>query len=246
MKRDKTRINQLKAALKGCTFEQARYLMKQVFADLDLHPPRRRQRIRERYYPAEQVQMLLNFMPDVFRKRHTLFVMQFFFNLSRFVGMRISEALQLQLSDIDLQSRVLNLQRVKGGASHQMNIPAEFAAHLKLYMSALPAKQVYLFEKQGGGAYSARAIQRNVARLREYATEKTGIDFSAFVPHSLRHSFATESVASGAPVTAVQQQLNHKSPVTTTQNYVDNNPLLRREALDKAHMSRINTQHGGA
>jgi len=245
MKRDKTRIKKLRAALEGCTYDQAKHLMKTVFSELELTPPARRRRSRERYFPVEQVQKLMSLMSQVFKKRHTLLVMTLFFNLSRFVGMRISEALQIRVADVDLDSRIIRLRRVKGGAEHHMNIPAEFAAHLQLYISALPIKQAYLFEKPGGGPYSPRAIQRNIERLREFATAETGIDFSEFSPHCLRHSFATEAIAAGAPIQAIQNQLNHKSPATTTQNYVDGNPLLRQQAIDKAHITRI-TQQGGA
>ncbi|MBI4185495.1 tyrosine-type recombinase/integrase [Candidatus Berkelbacteria bacterium] len=67
--------------------------------------------------------------------------------------------------------------------------------------------------KQRGGRLTARSVQR---LIQEYA-KQTGMT-EHVTPHTLRHSFATDLLQSGADVRAVQALLGHSS-IVTTQRY---------------------------
>ena len=68
--------------------------------------------------------------------------------------------------------------------------------------------------------------------IKELAA-KAGINKDVH-PHTLRHSFATHLVESGADLRAVQEMLGHKS-ITTTEIYTHLDRTYLRETLEKYH-----------
>ena len=150
-------------------------------------------------------------------------------------GARISEAVGLDVDDIDTHARSV-LLRGKGGKQRLVPVGRPALAALDAYLvrgrpslvargRATPA--VFLNVR---GARLSR--QSAWAVLRE-AAQRSGIA-AAVSPHTLRHSFATHLLEGGAAVRVVQELLGHAS-VTTTQVYtlvtVDN----LREVYATAH-----------
>ncbi|MDQ6963285.1 MAG: tyrosine recombinase XerC [Mariprofundales bacterium] len=129
-------------------------------------------------------------------------------------GLRVSEAVALNVHDLELcgGDSLLHVQAGKGNKQRQLPIPAGAVALLQHYVALRPLlpMQAALFVNRRGGRITSRSVQRLVKRL---ALEK-GLD-QAVTPHRLRHAFATDMLAGGADLRAIQELLGHQSLATT-------------------------------
>jgi integrase/recombinase XerD len=150
-------------------------------------------------------------------------------------GARISEAVGLDLDDIDAVERTALLDG-KGGKQRLVPIGRP----------ALDALEAYLVRARPGLAAAGRgtpAVFLNVRGGRlsrqsawqtlKVAAERAGIT-ATVSPHTLRHSFATHLLEGGADVRVVQELLGHAS-VTTTQIYTLVTVTTLREVYATAH-----------
>ena len=134
-------------------------------------------------------------------------------------GLRVGELVGLNLADVDLADRSL---RVRGKGGHYRRVwwsvpplQEEFAA----YVTGLPAAAdqaaggtpLFRNERDGG-----RLTTRSVQRLLKSLAEEAGVTAT---PHTLRHTFATLTIESGANIKAVSQMLGHRHIATTLQLY---------------------------
>lgn len=134
-------------------------------------------------------------------------------------GARISEALALDVDDIDDEVRAVRMTG-KGGKDRVVPIGSYALAALEAYrvrarpvLAAAGRGSSRLFLNSRGGPLSRQSAW---AILRACA-ERAGIT-AEVSPHTLRHSFATHLLDGGADVRVVQELLGHAS-VTTTQVY---------------------------
>jgi integrase/recombinase XerD len=150
-------------------------------------------------------------------------------------GARISEAVGLDVDDIDTQARSV-LLRGKGGKQRLVPIGRPAVAALDAYLvrgrpdlarrgRGTPA----IFLNARGG----RLSRQSAWQVLQDAAERAGIS-SAVSPHTLRHSFATHLLDGGADVRVVQELLGHAS-VTTTQIYTLVTVHALREVWAGAH-----------
>lgn len=150
-------------------------------------------------------------------------------------GARISEAVGLDLDDLDLEDGSVRL-RGKGGKERVVPV-GTFACdaveayvvrgrpHLAGVGTGLPA----LFLNARGGRLSRQSAWTVLAK----AADRAGVT-AEVSPHTLRHSFATHLLDGGADVRVVQELLGHAS-VTTTQVYTLVTVDSLREVYATAH-----------
>ena len=149
-------------------------------------------------------------------------------------GLRVSEARDLDVADLNLAAREL---RVVGKGSKQrvvlIGVPARDA--LSLYLRDVRPSLVAddsegaLFLNRFGGRLSQRSIQQKVS---SYATQA---GLGGWVhPHTLRHSYATHMLEGGADLRVVQELLGHASPATT-QIYTHVTGAEARRVYETAH-----------
>lgn len=148
-------------------------------------------------------------------------------------GLRISEALDLDVDDIDPGSGIL---RVMGKGRKERLVPLSDASvrRLKAYLAqrhAFPAEltERALFLGNRGGRLHRVQAARIVAGLAKLAGLPQSIS-----PHTLRHSFASHLLQSGADLRSVQELLGHKR-LTTTQRYTHLNLAQIARTYDAAH-----------
>ena len=132
-------------------------------------------------------------------------------------GLRVSEAVKLTLSEIDLQ-RGLVVTIGKGGKQRLVPMGEEASYWIERYLAqARPVllknarcDELFVGQKRNG-------ISRQLAWMivDKYA-EAAGIRHLS--PHSLRHAFATHLVNHGADLRVVQSLLGH-ADISTTQIY---------------------------
>jgi integrase/recombinase XerD len=132
-------------------------------------------------------------------------------------GARISEAVGLDIDDIDVRDRSAAL-RGKGGKQRVVPVGRPAVAALDAYLvrgrPALAARgNPALFLNIRGG----RLSRQSAWQVLQAAAARAGIT-AGVSPHTLRHCFATHLLDGGADVRVVQELLGHAS-VTTTQIY---------------------------
>lgn len=147
-------------------------------------------------------------------------------------GLRISEALGLDVDDVQLASRVL---RIMGKGSKERLSPLSDTSHqsLKRWLEerpllALPEEPALFVGTRGG-----RLNRREAARIVERLCQRAGLTFTVS-PHSLRHSFATHLLEAGADMRSVQELLGHER-LTTTQRYTQVSLESLMQTYDQAH-----------
>ena len=150
-------------------------------------------------------------------------------------GARISEAIGLDVDDVDLDVGSARLHG-KGGKQRLVPLGSYAREALRAYLvrarpgfAAAGAGTPALFLNTRGGRLSR---QSSWAVLR-VAAERAGLAVDVS-PHTLRHSFATHLLDGGADVRVVQELLGHAS-VTTTQIYTLVTAERLREVYAAAH-----------
>lgn len=153
-------------------------------------------------------------------------------------GCRVSEAVGLDLNDLDLDE---GLARLTGKGDKQRLVPVgsyarkALTAYLNQGRSPLQGRsrrgtesRAVFLNKRG-----RRLSRQSVWEVVRQAGERAGIQ-RPLHPHTLRHSFATHMIEGGADVRSVQELLGHSS-VTTTQIYTHVSPQKLIEAYQTSH-----------
>ncbi|MGI8306742.1 site-specific tyrosine recombinase XerD [Saccharopolyspora hattusasensis] len=150
-------------------------------------------------------------------------------------GARISEAVGLDLDDIDGTNRTVLLDG-KGGRQRLVPIGRPALAALDAYL--VRARPGLAARGRGSAAVflnsrGTRLSRQSAWNALKTAAQRAGINVSVS-PHVLRHSFATHLVEGGADVRVVQELLGHAS-VTTTQVYTLITVSTLREVYATSH-----------
>ena len=146
-------------------------------------------------------------------------------------GLRISEALSLNYTDINDNDDVI---KIKGKGNKERIVPILPIIKEKIndYLKTAPFNfrtHDPLFRGSRGARLTARVAERDIETARNYI----GLPKTT-TPHSLRHSFATHLLANGTDLRTIQELLGHSS-LSTTQLYtkVDMGQII--ENYKKAH-----------
>ncbi|HAS53699.1 MAG: tyrosine recombinase XerC [Nitrospirae bacterium GWC2_57_13] len=144
-------------------------------------------------------------------------------------GIRASELVGINQEDIDRHDRLVRI-RGKGRKERIVPIGVKALDAIDAYLAARSAAATRaLFTNPSGKRLTARTVQRIVENYRK----KLGLAGKAS-PHTLRHSFATHMLESGADLRSLQELLGHAS-LSTTQRYTHLNLDMLMDAYDKAH-----------
>ncbi|MDD5644062.1 MAG: site-specific tyrosine recombinase XerD [bacterium] len=148
-------------------------------------------------------------------------------------GLRISEVVNLKISDINFEIGIL---RCKGKGNKERIDPIGQKAldavkryieksrpQIALSSSNLPPPELFITR------FGAKFTRQGLWKIIKSYAKKAGIKKN-ITPHTLRHSFATHLLANGADLRVVQEMLGH-ADISTTQNYVH----VDRERLKSIH-----------
>ncbi len=151
-------------------------------------------------------------------------------------GMRVSEFINLKLSDINYNEEYLDIIG-KGNKERYIPIDKRVLEDLKLYIDKYRVHQkqmdeytdfVFLSEKRG-----QKLTRQFIFTMLKKTAEKAGIHKRVH-PHILRHSFATELIRGGANIMAVKEIMGHSS-IASTEVYVNLNVLDVKKTLYTYH-----------
>ena len=157
-------------------------------------------------------------------------------------GLRASEAIGLEVSDIDLKHGVLRA-RGKGSKERMVPIGSQAVSALRLYLergrpdllrpfghwSGGGGHEPHVFVNQRGGGLTRQGLYKIVQRH----AKEVGLG-DKMSPHTLRHTFATHLLAGGCDLRAVQEMLGH-ADISTTQVYTHLSAERLRDAYHSAH-----------
>ena len=144
-------------------------------------------------------------------------------------GLRISEALSLNVGDIGNN----DFLRIKGKGNKERIVPLlpVVVENINKYLAECPYQPKQgepLFLGARGDRLVPRIIQRQMQKIRAYLGLPDNL-----TPHALRHSFATHLLAEGSDLRSIQELLGHAS-LTTTQRYTDVQIETLKKEYDKA------------
>lgn len=149
-------------------------------------------------------------------------------------GMRVSELTSLNLDDINLSAGYV---RCIGKGSKERIVPVGFQATraVEQYLEqgrpqlARSQTQQALFLNHRGERLTRQGFWLIIKAYAKHAGIRTDI-----APHTLRHSFATHMLNSGADLRSVQELLGHAN-ISTTQIYTHLTTERLRQVYDQAH-----------
>ena len=152
-------------------------------------------------------------------------------------GLRVSELINIKLSDIDLERGFLRC--IGKGDKERIAIIGESAkeailAYLVLYRNSMDGKyrlvlDDYLFITKRGTKMTRQAFWK----LLKTRARQLGLKDNV-TPHTFRHSFATHLLENGADLRSVQELLGHAN-ISTTQIYTHISDRKLREIYNKFH-----------
>lgn len=133
-------------------------------------------------------------------------------------GLRVSELVGLQLSDVNLASGTLrcrgprNTERILPIAPRALEALRLYLDRGRLQLAREPGEQTLFLNMRGG-----RLTRQGLWLIIRYYVEQAGITVPV-TPHTLRHSFAMHQLRDGAELSEVQELLGHAN-LSTTQIY---------------------------
>jgi integrase/recombinase XerC len=175
---------------------------------------------------ADQMSSLLSFRTDDELSVRDKAMMELFYSS----GLRLSELVDLDLTDVDLRDRTV---RVTGKGNKTRMVPVgrfaieAISAWLTERSAFATASENSLFVSKRGGRLLQRAIQLRIERW----AKRQGLGVHLH-PHMFRHSFATHLLESSQDLRSVQELLGHAN-ISTTQVYTH---------LDFQHLAKIYDQ----
>jgi site-specific recombinase XerD len=137
--------------------------------------------------------------------KHKVFLM-----ITYSAGLRLSEACNLKVKDIDSQRILIRVVQAKGAKDRYTILSAVTLNLLREYWKMYRVNG-WLFETKNDQPVSARTAQH----IFKNALRKAGINKQIGI-HSLRHSFATHLLEQGVSLPIIQQLLGHTSLRTTS------------------------------
>lgn len=127
-------------------------------------------------------------------------------------GLRVSELVNLKISDIDSKRMLILIKDSKGGKDRYVVLSQKHLLLLRKYYIAEKIKpSLYLFPgKYHDKPMTPRPLQSMFSRIRINSTLNKKI-----TPHTLRHSYATHMLEDGVDIRKIQMLLGHNSLRTT-------------------------------
>jgi site-specific recombinase XerD len=141
-------------------------------------------------------------------------------------GLRVSELVNLRLSDVDFESREITVRQGKGRKDRVVPLVGQALEALKAYLAVREVSPEYdnVFLARNRTSMDQRTVRY---RIQKYYKE-AGIRKKASV-HTLRHTFATHQIHNGLKINQLKDVLGHKK-METTYKYVHlDRTNLRRE-----------------
>ena len=138
-----------------------------------------------------------------------------------YAGLRVSEALDLGLEDVDLVGRQITVNKGKGNKERVVFIGDKVVNAVREYLKDLCPDGRWLFPGRGGGRIDRSIANRLCNRFSDRVT-----------PHKLRHFYCSNALEKGYSFHEVANQAGH-SNIHTTLRYANPNSEAMKEKANK-------------
>ena len=128
-------------------------------------------------------------------------------------GFRVSELINLKISDLDFTEKIGHVRQAKGKKDRIFNIPDFLIDDLKKQAENQTSKNQENVFSGPKGALSSRNLRKIVCLAAKKADIKKSVHC-----HTLRHSFATHLLENNVDIRLIQKLLGHSS-ISTTELY---------------------------
>ena len=125
-------------------------------------------------------------------------------------GLRLNEAAELTIADIDSQRMQLRIAHGKGAKERLVPLSPRLLNELRDYWKQVRSPK-YLFP---GKTFDVPLSSTTIQKTCKAAVQKAGI-LKNVTPHTLRHSYATGLLEAGVDLLTISRLLGHKSFSTT-------------------------------
>jgi integrase len=159
-------------------------------------------------------------------------------------GLRLGEALALQVGDIQLDTRTIHVRRTwgsrrrahgparfnvpKGGAVRTVDMSKQLTAAMKVYLADRADPEAWVFAgREPGEPYHPVSFLFAWRRL----LARAGVPYRK--PHTLRHTYASLLIQNGEGLAYVRDQLGHSSIKITVDTYGHLIPGMNHAAVDR-------------
>jgi integrase/recombinase XerD len=184
------------------------YTLKRPWMADDLPVPKRPFRLPE-VLSREEVERLIQSASSLLHRIWLLILYA--------AGLRREELVRLKVGDIDSGRMVIHVRQGKGRKDRDVMLSPRLLQELRDYWrSANPKPKTYLFPGKGSHPNSDLPVtSKSVWNAVQQAATRAGLDKHVH-PHTLRHSFATHLLESGADLRTIQLLLGHADLKTTS------------------------------
>ncbi len=160
-------------------------------------------------------QYIINQLQNIQNLKHKAIL-----TLTYSVGLRVSEIINLKITDIDSNRMIIHIKNAKGKKDRLVPLSNNVLDLLRLYFKEFKPKE-YLFNGQTTNQYSIQSCQKI---YKQYIDDKSSI-------HSLRHSCFTNLLEKGTDLRIIQKLAGHSSSKTTEIYTHVSNQLLSKIQL---------------
>lgn len=119
-------------------------------------------------------------------------------------GLRISEALDIKLSDVSLEAKEVVVRKGKGGKQRVVYLNSKIVTAFREYLKVRKSESEYLFASRESDKVDRTVINKNFKHFSDTIT-----------PHMLRHFYASHCLEMGFSVHEVANQAGHRDLKTT-------------------------------
>jgi len=145
-------------------------------------------------------------------------------------GLRVSEVVNLKVSDLDRERKVIHVRGGKGHKDRQVMFPDSLREVLAAWWKWRQPKDWLFPGEKPGKPFSRETVHRMCKTAARLAGIKKNVH-----PHSLRHAFATHLLDDGASLPVIQALLGHLN-LKTTARYLHVSDAAVRSAKSPLEM----------
>lgn len=154
-----------------------------------------------------------------------------------YAGLRISELIDLDIPDVNLEKKTMHIRQAKGNKDRIVPIHEIVVDILNLWFK----ERKYIDIISDGDPlicnyYGRRLEAKNVARMLQKEADKVGLKVN---PHLLRHSIATHMLNNGMDIPFIQEFLGHSSIESTMVYATASKEMVRKEYEKAVNKSKL-------